>query len=178
MAKINDKKVKVVGPSYPVKIKLDGGIMPKKESAQAAGYDLYCPKDTTIHFGRQVIPLKFSIEMWNNFMADIRPRSGHQLNGFKVMYRDNFDGEEHVTRIDADVLLGTIDADYRDDVGVILNVRDKCVFMSDRYYIPEGWSIAQMVFSIIPFTHFEAVDELDMTDDRGGGYGHSDEEHE
>lgn len=169
----------IVIPSFgiPVKICLSGGIMPKMASNWSAGYDLFCPEDTPISFGRQIIPLKFGLQMQDDMKADIRPRSGHSAKGFKAMLHNDIDGTDTEVRIDADVLLGTIDADYRDGVGVILVCRDKRV-TNGRYHIPKGWSIAQMVFSKVPVTDLQLVDELDRTIDRGGGYGHSDEKHE
>lgn len=163
--------VKIV-TAYPAKIKLEeGGILPEKASAQSAGYDLFCPHDFVLRPGRQIIPLNFRIEMREGMKSDIRPRSGNSAKGFKVMFRDT-DGIDHEVRVDADVLLGTIDADYRDIVGVILKVNDPRT-ENGRFYIPKGWSIAQMVFSRVPHIAMQQVDELDMTNDRGGGYGHS-----
>lgn len=159
-----------------VKIKLDGGILPKRESGQSAGYDLFCPADYTIKPGRQIIHMKFSMEMQEDMKADIRPRSGHSAKGFKVKCISSNDPIPREVRIDADVELGTVDADYRDEVGVILVCHDPRV--NDnwlKFWIPKGWSIAQMVFSKVPPTDLQVVDELDMIVDRGGGFGHSDE---
>lgn len=168
------KEVEFPAYGIPVKICLNGGIMPKKASDLSAGYDLFCPEDTPISFGRQIIPLKFGMQMQEDMKADIRPRSGHSSKGFKAMLHNDIDGSDTEVRIDADVKLGTIDADYRDGVGVILVCRDKRV-TNGRYHVPKGWSIAQMVFSKVPTTYLQPVDELDRTIDRGGGYGHSDE---
>lgn len=46
-----------------IKIKLDGGMMPKKATPFDAAYDVYVPEDTNIKIGRQRIDLKFSIEL-------------------------------------------------------------------------------------------------------------------
>lgn len=173
MSELGNTGVKFV-TAFPVKIKLNGGIMPQKESAQAAGYDLFCPEDYTIKLGRQVIPLKFSMEMVESMKADVRPRSGNSSKGFKCLHIHTIDGKAEEARINADVLLGTVDADYRDGVGVILDCHDLRV-RRGNYYIPKGWSIAQMVFSLVPRTALKDVDELDMTNDRGGGFGHTDE---
>lgn len=157
-----------------VKIKLEGGLMPKKQSKYAAAYDLYCPEDVNILLSRQVVDLKFSMEMPHNLKADIRPRSGYSVNGFELCYKSLI-GEVKKVRADIDVILGTIDADYRNHVGVILQVRHipQPDYINGFCYIPQGERIAQMVFSEVPPTELVEVDELDMTDDRGGGFGHT-----
>lgn len=159
-----------------IKIKLDGGIMPKKQSKYAAAYDLYCPDDVEIWGGRQIVDLKFSMEMPSNIKADIRPRSGYSAKGLELSYMTT-DGKIRTLRANADVLLGTIDADYRGSVGVILKTNH--IPLPEKLhglcYIPKGERIAQMVFSEVPTTELVDVNELDLTDDRGGGFGHTNE---
>ena len=95
-----------------VKIKLNGGIMPTKGSEFAAAYDLYVPEDTELKYGRQVIDLKFSIELPHGYAAIIQPRSGFTCKGMQVqamirhwwfMILDVFSKE---MRVDADVMVG------------------------------------------------------------------------
>lgn len=157
-----------------IKIKLEGGIMPKKQSKYAAAYDLYCPYEVTILSDRQIVDLQFSMEMPHNIKADIRPRSGYSAKGFELSYL-SFSGETKTIRADIDVLLGTIDADYRNHVGVILKVNHipQPSDIKGLCFIPKGERIAQMVFSEVPPTELVEVEELDMTDDRGGGFGHT-----
>lgn len=157
-----------------IKIKLEGGIMPKKQSKYAAAYDLYCPDAIKLLNNREVVDLKFSMEMPHNIKADIRPRSGYSAKGFEVSYI-TMDGKVKTVRADIDVILGTIDADYRNHVGVILKVNHipQPSDIKGICFIPKGERIAQMVFSEVPPTELVEVEELDMTDDRGGGFGHT-----
>lgn len=155
----------------PVKIKLDGGIMPQKKSKLAGAYDLYCPEDTPIHFGRQIINLKFQLEMPPYLKADVRARSGYSSKGFEAVYNDR--GILKKTLISADVILGLVDADYRGNTGVILKIDDHSLDGSDNWYIPKGERIAQMAFTFVPNVDLLQADSLDMTDDRGGGFGHT-----
>lgn len=152
-----------------VKIKLEGGYMPSKSSAFAAAYDLYCPHDVTVSYGRQVIDLAFRMELSHGKAAIIQPRSGFSAKGIEVL-RSTDGKTPEVFRLDADVLIGLVDEDYRGRVGVILkvNVQSKATFV-----IPEGTRIAQMRIVDVPDVEFECVDELDMFNDRGGGFGHS-----
>lgn len=156
----------------PVKIQLlEGGIMPQKKSKQAGAFDVYCPEDTPIRQGRQIIPLRFRMEMPPYLKADMRPRSGYSSRGFELCYlsRDNI---RYSCWVEADITLGLVDSDYRDEVGAILNVH-KLPGLANDYYIPKGERIAQMAFTYVPDVVLGEVDKLDMTDDRGGGFGHT-----
>lgn len=175
-----------------VKIKLDGGMMPRKGSSFAAAYDLYCPYDFKLHEGRQTVDLCFSLELPLYWKANIRPRSGFSSNGMEVMWKGFYsDGseEEATVRLDADVLLGLVDCDYRGHVGVTLYIRSldcdvawfKKDFKGEVYallreqslFIPKGTRFAQMEICRGHETELVEVDELDMSNDRGGGFGHS-----
>ncbi len=173
-----------------IKIKLTGGIMPEKKSKYAACYDLFCPNDYIIKPGRQVIDLGFVMELPQGFHADVRPRSGYSVEGFECelrMYYQGFDTPTvDILRIDADVIFGTIDSDYRDSCGVILLSRDKNSWLDMpsfrylgrhleryEYVIPKGTRIAQMLIARDEETVLVETDELDMTDNRGGGFGHT-----
>lgn len=172
--KINN--MDLVNDKIPVKIKLDGGIMPQKKSKQAAAYDLYCPDNVNILSNRQVIDLKFKIEMPPYLKADIRPRSGYSAKGFELRYITK-DGNEEKVMADIDVILGTIDSDYRGNVGVILKVHHIPVPIGNvgLCYIPKGERIAQMAFSFVPDAALFITESLDMSVDRGGGFGHTNE---
>lgn len=152
-----------------VKIKLDGGIMPSKGSSYAAAYDVYCPHDVTVSYGRQVIDLLFSMELPHGKAAIIEPRSGFASKGVEVLCSvDGMRAEPY--RLDADVEIGLVDEDYRGHVGVILKVnkRSKATFV-----ISAGTRIAQMRIVDVPQTMLVAVKELNMSNDRGGGFGHT-----
>lgn len=160
-----------------VKIKLNGGIMPTKGSEFAAAYDLYVPEDTELKYGRQVIDLKFSIELPHGYAAIIQPRSGFTCKGMQVqamirhwwfMLLGIFSKEK---RVDADVMLGLIDEDYRDSVGALVKSNYLPIFR--KAVIPKGTRIAQMRVVGVPDTELKDVVRLDMTKNRGGGYGHT-----
>lgn len=152
-----------------IKIKLEGGMMPTKGSPLSAAYDLYCPHDVTVSFGRQVIDLGFRMELPRGKAAVIQPRSGFASKGLEVMY--SFDGlSAEPYRLDADVEIGLVDEDYRGRVGVILKVNKRS---SATFVIKGGTRIAQMRIVDVPATELVCVEELDMSNDRGGGFGHT-----
>ena len=160
-----------------VKIKLNGGIMPTKGSEFAAAYDLYVPEHTELKYGRQVIDLKFSIELPHGYAAIIQPRSGFTCKGMQVqamilhwwfMLLGVFSKEK---RIDADVIVGLVDEDYRNSVGALVKSNYLPIFR--KAVIPKGTRIAQMRIVQVPQPELLEVEELDMTKNRGGGYGHT-----
>ena len=160
-----------------VKIKLNGGIMPTKGSEFAAAYDLYVPENIELKYGRQVIDLKFSIELPHGYAAIIQPRSGFTCKGMQVqaMIRSfwfavlGFGSKEK--RVDADVIVGLVDEDYRNNVGALVKSNYLPIFR--KAVIPKGPRIAQMRIVQVPQSELLEVEELDMTKNRGGGYGHT-----
>ena len=160
-----------------VKIKLNGGIMPTKGSEFAAAYDLYVPENIELKYGRQVIDLKFSIELPHGYAAIIQPRSGFTCKGMQVqaMVRSfwfavlGFGSKEK--RVDADVIVGLVDEDYRNNVGALVKSNYLPIFR--KAVIPKGTRIAQMRIVQVPQSELLEVEELDMTKNRGGGYGHT-----
>lgn len=160
-----------------VKIKLNGGIMPTKGSEFAAAYDLYVPENIELKYGRQVIDLKFSIELPHGYAAIIQPRSGFTCKGMQVqaMIRSfwfavlGFGSKEK--RVDADVIVGLVDEDYRNNVGALVKSNYLPIFR--KAIIPKGTRIAQMRIVQVPQSELLEVEELDMTKNRGGGYGHT-----
>ena len=154
--------------SSEVKIVLEGGVMPKKATKGAACYDLFVPEDFKLKHGRQILPLGFRMQLPKNMAAIIKPRSGFSSNGIEVTYEQLC--EMYKKRIDADVLLGTVDSDYTGIVGVIIDVHDK---LSARTFIAKGTRIAQMQLVEVPETEFRQVDALDETERGDGGFGHT-----
>lgn len=160
-----------------VKIKLNGGIMPTLGSSFAAAYDVYAPEKVELKKGRQIVDLKFQIELPHGYAAIIQPRSGFSCKGMQVnlMVRSFwflilgiFSKE---ARVDADVKIGLIDEDYRGSAGVIIKSNFKSFFR--KAFIQKGTRIAQMRIVRVPETEFIEVEEIDMTKNRGGGYGHT-----
>lgn len=158
-----------------VKIKLNGGFMPKKSDDGSAAYDLYAPNNVELKYGRQVVDLGFSMELPHNHAANIQARSGFSVKGFEVILVPRWIFtpflSTHTAKVNADVMLGLVDESYRNNVGVLLKSRFWSLFY--KAFIEKGTRIAQMRISIVPNTELLEVEELDMTNDRGGGYGHS-----
>ena len=158
-----------------VKIKLNGGIMPQKATAGAAAYDLYVPEDIKLIGWRQVVGLKFSLELPDGYAATIQPRSGFSAKGIEVEERfEQPDGSirTSMVRVDGDVVRGLIDADYRGEVGVILHFM--CLYADCeqlRYTIKKGTRIAQMQIVKVPDVELVEVGELSETDRGDGGFG-------
>ena len=92
-----------------------------------------------------------------------RTRAGYAAKGLKC----EINGTE--IRIDADVRLGLIDSDYRNEIGVILDVKDPVVYLNDAY-LRKGQALAQLDFAIVPDTEIQVAEELDETE-RTGGFG-------
>ena len=131
--------------------------MPKKATEGAACYDLYVPEDFKLKHGRQILPLGFRLQLPKNMAAIVKSRSGFASNGIEVMYEQLC--ELYTKRLDADVLLGTIDSDHTGIVGVIIDVHDELV---SHTFIAKGTRIAQ-----------KQVDVLDETGRGDGGFGHT-----
>lgn len=129
--------------------------LPRYMSAHAAGMDVCaaCESDVTISPGDvRLIPCGFYMAVPVGYEAQMRPRSGLAL-------------KHGITLPNSP---GTIDADYRGEVCVILaNVG------RDAFVVNRGMRIAQMV--IAPVTTAEVVEatELPPTDRGAGGFGHT-----
>ena len=170
-------------------IELNGGKKPTKGSEHAAAYDLYVKEDYELSKSRHIIPTGICMQLPVGWKANVRPRSGFSAKGMEVEVKTTyrrFNGEEYIsretTRIDADVLLGLIDCDYRDEIGVIVRVHSLDAVARQRYefdtivenhiIITRGTRIAQL--EICGGEHrLVVVDKIDRTIDRGGGYGHT-----
>lgn len=145
-------------------IELVDGLLPKRQTYGAAAYDLYCPKDTIIRLGRQVIPLGFRMSFPVDLEAQIEARSGFEVNGFEGYWIGDSIMDKPC-RFDADVLAGKIDSDYRGIVGVIVKSYEKIPFVCKA-----GTRIAQMTFVRIDHPEL-VVGQVDETSRGSGGYG-------
>lgn len=129
--------------------------LPEKMSRLASGYDLYAAvqENVVLQPGeRKLIPTGFAIAMPEGLEAQIRPRSGLAL-------------KHGITCLNTP---GTIDADYRGEIRVLLiNHGD------EPFAIVRNERIAQMVFQIVPQVELEIVDELSETVRGDGGFGHT-----
>lgn len=133
----------------------EDAIIPMKATDGAACFDLYIPRETAIQKGRNVIPLDIAIELPHGTRADIRPRSGFSAKGMEDI---------HGCRRDADVLLGTIDEDYKGNVGVIIR-------SEDFFVLGRGTRVAQMLIADYYQCELEEVEKLSPSARNTGGFG-------
>lgn len=132
-------------------------FIPTKGSAGAGAYDLYAPHNIIVNaHSRNIVNIGIAIELPQGYVADIRPRSGYSAKGF---------ASEDGGRYDADVLLGTIDSDYRGDIGVIIRNN------GEEFMIGRKQRIAQLLIHKAEDVEFKKVDELDETERKDGGFG-------
>ena len=129
--------------------------LPKYESEQAAGMDIRCNISEAITLQpmeRKLFPTGLFIELPVGYEAQIRPRSGLALKrGITVLNTP-----------------GTIDADYRGEVGVIL-----INLSGEAQTIEPGERICQMVIAKHETPAVVEVSELSETERGAGGFGHS-----
>ncbi|MFD0959534.1 dUTP diphosphatase [Paenibacillus chungangensis] len=129
--------------------------IPKKMSDWAAGFDLQAAIQeplTLQPLERKLIPTGFAMAMPMELEAQIRPRSG-------LAYKHG------ITCLNTP---GTIDADYRGEVKVLL-----VNLGQEPFTITRGERIAQMVFQVVPAVLIEEAEELPDTVRGDGGFGHT-----
>ncbi len=129
--------------------------LPSYETDGAAGADLRAnfpdQEDVTLAPGaRALIPTGLAMAIPHGFEVQVRPRSGLALKHGIALVNSP----------------GTIDSDYRGEVGVIvLNTSD------EPFDVTHGMRIAQMVLAPVVQAGFELVDTLDETTRGAGGFG-------
>lgn len=172
-----------------IPIELNGGILPTKGSEFAAAFDVYCPNDFELKQQRQVVPLGFCMELPLGWKANMRPRSGFSVKGFEVEVKTAYRKYNGVVYevsekryIDADVLLGLVDCDFRHEVGVIVKVYDIGLpathlyefdsLVENHVFIKAGTRFAQMEICGGE-CELMVVEKINRSIDRGGGFGHT-----
>lgn len=129
--------------------------LPKYETSGAAGMDLLAciGEDIIIHPNdRILIPTGIFMELPDGVEAQVRPRSGLALkNGITVLNAP-----------------GTIDSDYRGEIGVIL-----INLGQESFTVKRGMRIAQLVFAFYNQAILVLENELKQTERGVGGFGHS-----
>lgn len=129
--------------------------LPAYETEQSAGMDLraFTGGPVTLKpLERKLIPTGLFLELPVGFEAQVRPRSGLAVkHGITVLNSP-----------------GTIDADYRGEVGVIL-----INLSANDFTINDGDRIAQMIISRHEKAEMIETDEINSTDRGAGGFGHS-----
>ena len=154
-------------PKKVIRVVLCGGWMPKQSVEYSAGYDLYVPFDTIVKKGRQTIPLGIKMGLPQGIDGHIRPRSGFSIKGMEGYTIPRFKWfKPKKKRFDADVIEGTVDCGYLNEINVIINNHGK------PFTVEGGTRIAQMVFSKHELPQLLETDELTGFD-RGGGLGHT-----
>ena len=129
--------------------------MPAYATEQSAGMDLRANIDEPIvlkPMERRLIPTGLHIALPAGYEAQVRPRSGLAL-------------KKGITVLNSP---GTIDADYRGEVGVLL-----INLSNEEFVVNDGERIAQMVIARHEKADFIEVKVLDETERGEGGYGHT-----
>jgi dUTP pyrophosphatase len=140
-------RVKIVNKSHH--------SLPQYSTSSSAGMDLRANIDAPIllkPMQRVLVPTGLFMALPEGYEAQVRPRSGLAIkHGITVLNTP-----------------GTIDADYRGEIGVIL-----MNFGQEDFLIQDGERIAQMVVSKYEQVDFLDVELLDETERGSGGFGHS-----
>jgi dUTP pyrophosphatase len=128
---------------------------PRRTTEGASGYDLIACLETeqVLSPGAiALVPTGLALAIPQGFEGQVRARSGLALkHGIAVVNGP-----------------GTIDSDYRGPLGIILGNLGR-----DEFTIRDGDRIAQIVFTRVPGTVLEEVEELPATDRGEGGFGHT-----
>ena len=129
--------------------------MPRYHSEDAAGIDLLATLDEPLilePFARAAVPTGIAVEIPAGFEGQVRPRSGRAL-------------DEGLTLVNSP---GTIDADYRGEVKVILiNLGQHPVTIKPQE------RIAQLIIAPVARAQLVEVDQLGVTSRGSGGFGHT-----
>ncbi len=140
-------QVKIVNKSY--------NKLPGYSTEMSAGMDLRASLDEPVvlkPLERKLIPTGLYIELPQGYEAQIRPRSGLAL-------------KKGITFLNTP---GTIDADYRGEIGVIL-----INLSQEEFVIENGERICQMIVASHETVKWELVEELEETMRGAGGFGHT-----
>jgi dUTP pyrophosphatase len=128
-------------------------IVPEYQTAGAAGADIHARLDAPVTLAsleRRMIPTGLAMAIPEGYEVQIRARSGMSI-------------KHGITMVNG---IGTIDADYRGEVGVlIINLSQ------EPFTIEPGMRIAQMVVAQYAHATWQVVDGLDETARGAGGYG-------
>lgn len=148
-AKLNDKtmKVQIINKSKH--------SLPQYATSSSAGMDLRANLDNPIvlkPLQRCLVPTGLYIALPEGFEAQIRPRSGLAL-------------KKGITLLNTP---GTIDADYRGEIGVIV-----INLSAEDFIIEDGERIAQMVIVRYEQAEWQEVEVLEDTERGAGGFGHT-----
>lgn len=133
----------------------EDAVIPTYGTIGAACFDLYAERDIAVYPGQmRIVPTGLAMEIPIGYELQIRPRSGVTVN----------------TPIRIGNSPGTIDSDYRGEVGIMV---DNISINNYRlpYLIKKGDRIAQGIITPVEKTTFNVVDELSKTERDGNGFG-------
>lgn len=131
----------------------EAAIIPQYQTKHSAAVDIAACLDEPVtleSLDRAIIPTGFAMALPEGYEAQIRPRSGLAAKHGIAMANG----------------VGTIDADYRGEVGVIVVNLSK-----ETFVIEPGMRIAQMIIAKHETAEWELVEALDETERGAGGYG-------
>ena len=134
-------------------IKDEGVTLPKYETSGAAGMDVRANIKEPIVLGsldRVLIPLGLRLEIPEGYEVQVRPRSGLALKHGIGMVNS----------------IGTIDSDYRGEIGAILINLSK-----DEYVVQPQERIGQLVLNKVSQIEWEVVEKLSESERGSGGFG-------
>lgn len=136
-------------------VKHSSNPLPEYSTGNSAGMDLRANLEQAVTLGpleRKLIPTGLYIELPEGYEAQIRPRSGLALKkGISVLNTP-----------------GTIDADYRGEIGIILVNLSK-----ESFVVEHGERICQMVINKVETIAWTPVDSLEESERGDGGFGHT-----
>lgn len=131
----------------------DNAKLPEYQTAHSAAMDLSACIDEPIVLGsleRAIVPTGLALAVPEGYEAQVRARSGLSAKHGIALANG----------------VGTIDADYRGELGVILVNLSK-----EEFTIEPGMRIAQLLVAKVERIEWQLVDELDETERGEGGYG-------
>ncbi len=145
--RIEKKKVKIISKV--------GVIIPKYMTEEAAGMDICAYLEKPLVLGsleRVLVPTGIKLEIPVGYEVQVRPRSGLAL-------------KHGLTLLNSP---GTIDSDYRGEIGIILVNISK-----EEYTIQPNERIAQLILGKVYQIEFENVETLNESSRESGGFGHT-----
>lgn len=148
-------EVKIGAEQVKVAITSTSGVIPEYATVGAAGMDVraYLTEPMVIQPGqRALVPTGLRVALPAGFEMQLRPRSGLAL-------------KSGITLLNSP---GTIDADYRGEIGVIL-----ANLSSEPFTVSNGDRIAQAVVARYATVEWQLAETLDSTERGEGGFGHT-----
>ncbi|RPG81269.1 MAG: dUTP diphosphatase [Crocinitomicaceae bacterium TMED114] len=149
----------IAAPTIQVRVANTGSdALPAYATPQSAGLDLRARLDGSVVLQpgeRRLVPTGLHIELPDGFEAQVRPRSG-------LAYKQG------ITVLNSP---GTIDADYRGEIGVLLIHHGQ-----EPFTLEPGERIAQLVvaaYARVEWSSVEQPEDLAITDRGAGGFGHT-----